>query len=155
MRVEVRSIAIWPFVRTAFLINVVVAFIMGLFYALFLAAFLPLLQGLQMDSDLPMPDVAPVAGALLIFIPFLLAVFGGIFYTLLELVLVAIYNLFARLAGGFEFDLVEKQETVSWQPPSRPAATGHETASPPPPPPPYRPGEPPQTTPPSPEDYTI
>lgn len=153
MRVEVRSIAIWPFVRTAFLINVVVAFVIGVFYALFLAAFLPLLQGLSIDGEMPIPDVAPIAGVMLIFIPFLLAIFGGIFYTLGELIVVAIYNLFARLAGGFEFELVEKPEQPSWQPPVSAVSAAQPS---PPPPPPYRPGEPPQTPPPpTASDYNI
>lgn len=137
MKVELKSIGVWSFVKLAFFINLVLGFLIGLIYAPFLGIIMSLATAGFPEDVGDGFDGFPV-GAMMIVIPFIAAIVGGVMYTLGELILVVLYNLFTRLTGGFEFELsgVGKMfvtEPVSSQPQPVPASS--RPISPPPPPP--------------------
>ncbi|HWR83240.1 MAG TPA: DUF3566 domain-containing protein [Candidatus Deferrimicrobium sp.] len=130
MRYEIKAIGLWPFIKVSFFFNLVIGFLFGLFYALFagfiitilsrLAEFQP--EGLEFDFE-PLP-----VGLLIVVLPILFAVMGAIFYTLIGVVLAAIYNLIARLVGGYELDL-EAVPNVMTPSTGGPPLTGYTAAS--------------------------
>jgi len=82
---------------------------------------------------------------MLVALPILFAIMGAVFYTIIGVVLVLIYNLIARLVGGYELDL----QLVATGAPAMPGGqplTGY-TGAPSYVPPPVT-GPPPQSTPP-------
>jgi len=151
MRYEIKSISTWPFIKVSFFFNLVVGFIFGLLYALFAGFILTIMSRFSefqpggFDFDLePLP-----IGIMLVVLPILFAIMGAVFYTIIGVVLVLIYNLIARLVGGYELDL---QLVVAGAPPMPggqpvtgytgapsyvpPPASGPPLQSTPPPPPP-------------------
>lgn len=147
MRYEIKSIGMWPFIKVTFFFNLVVGFIFGLLYALFAGFILTIMSRLSefqpggFDFDLePLP-----IGIMLVALPILFAIMGAVFYTIIGVVLVLIYNLIARLVGGYELDL----QLVATGAPAMPGGqplTGY-TGAPSYVPPPVT-GPPPQSTPP-------
>jgi hypothetical protein len=107
MLYEIKSIGMWPFIKVSFFFNLVVGFIFGLFYALFAGFIMTIMSRFSefqpggFDFDLePLP-----IGIMLVVLPILFAIMGAVFYTIIGVVLVLIYNLIARLVGGYELDL--------------------------------------------------
>ena len=147
MRYEIRSIGMWPFIKVSFFFNLVVGFVFGLLYALFAGFIMTIMSRLSQfqpsgfDFELePMP-----IGIVLVVLPILLAVMAAVFYTMIGVVLVLIYNLIAKLAGGYELDLELAAVGGPPMPGGQPmtAYTGAPSYVPPPPP-----GSQPQSTPP-------
>ena len=107
MRYEIKSIGMWPFIKVSFFFNIVVGFIFGLLYALFAGFIMTIMSRFSefqpggFDFDLePLP-----IGIMLVVLPVLFAIMGAVFYTIIGAILVLIYNLIARLVGGYELDL--------------------------------------------------
>lgn len=147
MRYEIKSIGMWPFIKVSFFFNLVVGFIFGLFYALFAGFIMTIMSRLSefqpggFDFDLePLP-----IGLILVILPILFAIIGAVFYTIIGVVLVSIYNLIARLVGGYELDLQLVGAGAPAMPGGQPL-TGY-TGTPSYVPPPAS-GPPPQSTPP-------
>ena len=144
MRYEVKSIAIWPLIRVSFFFSIIVGFLFGLLYAIFLGFIMTL------ATSVPMLDTGELAleelswGLLLIVMPIMGAIGGAVFHTLLMVVFAIVYNLVARVVGGYEIRL-EKVEDEAKAPPMRPVAA-YTSATPPPPPPPPS-GSPPASPP--------
>ncbi len=129
MRYEIKSIGMWPFIKVSFFFNLVVGFIFGLVYALFAGFIMTVMSRLSefqpggFDLDLePLP-----IGFMLIILPILFAVMGAVFYTIIGVVLVLIYNLIAKLVGGYELDLQLVAAGVPSMPGSQPL-TGYTKA---------------------------
>jgi len=147
MRYEIKSVGMWPFIKVSFFFNLVVGLIFGLLYALFAGFIMTIMSRFSefqpggFDFDLePLP-----IGIMLVVLPILFAIMGAVFYTIIGVVLVLIYNLIARLVGGYELDL----QLVAAGAPSIPGGqplTGY-TGAPSYVPPPAT-GPPPQSTPP-------
>lgn len=157
MKYELKTIAVWPFLRVAVLINTTIGFIGGIFYALFFNFFFSLLMNMPgglADELGGKPDLP--TGIFIVIFPIMFAFIGGVFYTLLELLFILLYNLFASFAGGFEVVLVAKQEAqpMPSAPPQQYYAnySGYSQPSgftpPPPPPPPQQPPQGPENNPP-------
>ena len=147
MRYEIKSIGMWPFIKVSFFFNLVIGFIFGLFYALFAGFIMTIMSRFSefqpggFDFDLePLP-----IGIMLVVLPILFAIMGAVFYTIIGVILVLIYNLIARLVGGYEFDLQLVGAGVPAMPGGQPL-TGY-TGAPSYVPPPAT-GPPPQSTPP-------
>jgi len=141
MRYEIKSIGVWAYIKIGFFLNLLIGFVAGVFFAVFMSLQIAMMDqfgigagaGMAVD-DLPM-------GMMLILMPILFAIGGAVFYTLMGLIFVLIYNLVAKVTGGFEMDLRAVEQTVpvqpavtstttpQWQPPPPPSST------PPPPPP--------------------
>jgi len=147
MRYEIKSVGMWPFIKVSFFFNLVVGFIFGLLYALFAGFIMTIMsrfsefQPGSFDFDLePLP-----IGFMLVVLPILFAIMGAVFYTIIGAILVLIYNLIARLVGGYELDLQLVAAGVPSMPGGQPL-TGY-TGAPSYVPPPAT-GPPPQSTPP-------
>lgn len=134
MRYEVKSIAIWPLIKVSFFLSMIVGFLFGLLYAIFLSFIMTIASSIPIldTGELALEDLS--VGILLIVMPIVGAIAGAVFHTLLVVVLAGIYNLIARVVGGYEIRLKRVEEPVP-PPPARPV-TAHTTATPPPPPPP-------------------
>ena len=141
MRYEVKSIAIWPLIKVSFFLSMIVGFLFGLLYAIFLSFIMTIASSIPIldTGELALEDLS--VGILLIVMPIVGAIAGAVFHTLLVVVLAGIYNLIARVVGGYEIRLKRVEEPVP-PPPARPV-TAHTTATPPPPPPPGAPPPPP------------
>ncbi len=151
MRYELKSIRIWSFTKVSFFVNLVVGFVLGLMYAMMLPILVAGMSqfggfyGRSLD-----PSEMPI-GIMLIILPIMGAMFAAVFHTLIGIVLVAVYNLVARLVGGLEmrFEPMEIKPVshvarpitshtaphhgpVTMEPSGDPA---HVAAMPPPPPP--------------------
>ena len=107
MRYEIKSVGMWPFIKVSFFFNLVVGFIFGLLYALFAGFIMTIMSRFSefqpggFDFDLePLPICF-----MLVVLPVLFAIMGAVFYTIIGVILVSIYNLIARLVGGYELDL--------------------------------------------------
>lgn len=144
MHYELNSIGVWAFLKVAFFVNLILGFLIGLISIPFVGLFLAVVtEGMIGDVYLDtLPDTTSL-GMLIVVLPFGCAVFGAFFYTLCGLVVVMVYNLVAKLAGGLELSL----EAVTAIPtPVTPRPTVGGTPPPPPPPaqypPPPRPQDP-------------
>jgi hypothetical protein len=108
MKLELKKISVWAAVKVSFVLNLILGFIMGIFYAIFLLliASLPM-----MGEDLPSTFTA-FAGIAAIFLPFIFAFFAGVMYTIVVAISVIAYNLVVKLTGGLEFELNQVVEVV-------------------------------------------
>jgi len=154
MKYELKSIGYWPLIKVSFLINLIVGFIMGLFVALFMGLMISLLgrigglPGMEMYNE----EMAPM-GFMLVIYPFMFAIFGAVFYTILFLLVALIYNLIAKAVGGLEFTLNEiRVQPLAYAAP--PSPTYAQPQQPPPPPQPAQPPPPPPPVEPLPPDIT-
>ncbi|MCK4462577.1 MAG: DUF3566 domain-containing protein, partial [candidate division Zixibacteria bacterium] len=151
MLYELKSIRIWSFTKVSFFVNLVVGFVLGLMYAMTLPILLAGMSefggvfGQSFD-----PSEVPI-GVMLIIMPIMGAMFAAIFHTLIGIVLIAMYNLVARLVGGLEMRFepsetkpvsrVVRPITAHTVPHNAPLAmeprdhTARVAATPPPPPP--------------------
>jgi hypothetical protein len=155
MRYEVKTIGVWPFIKVSFFFNLIIGFLFGLFYALFIGVFMSFMSRLSnlqpgMFEEFGMMEPLPI-GVMLVVLPITCAILGAIFYTLIGVVLVVIYNLIAKIVGGYELEL--ELAPVSPPPPGAPL-TGYTAAAPPPGPTPQpsSPPQPPQAPPQEPTD---
>jgi len=159
VKFELKSIGYWPLIKVSFLINLIVGFIGGLFFALFMGLMFSLIDqfgGMPGMPPMYTEEMAPI-GVMLVLYPFMFAIGGAVFYTIFFLIIAFIYNLIAKLVGGLEFTLKEVQlQPVGYptQPPPMYAQAQPQQTPPPPtrptPPPPPPPVEPlpPDVTPP-------
>ncbi|MEW5993006.1 MAG: DUF3566 domain-containing protein [Candidatus Zixiibacteriota bacterium] len=147
MRYEIKSIGVWAFLKVSFFFNLVIGFLFGLFYALILGFMMTIMSQVPQfyeEFNFPMESVS--VGFLLIIMPIFCAIVGAILYTIIGVILVLIYNLIARIVGGFEVNL---ESVVELQPkPPGPQPLYAQTAAPTYAPP-VQPGPTRQTTPPS------
>lgn len=158
MRYEVKSIGMWPFIKVSFFFNLVVGFIFGLLYAVFAGFIMTIMSRLsQFQPGLFDFDLEPIPiGFMVVVLPIMFAIMGAIFYTIIGVILALIYNLIARIVGGYELVLESVGEGMPMTPPGQPLTgyTGAPSYVPPTaPPPPPQPTAPPDTqqTPPPPD----
>lgn len=141
MRYELKSITVWPFFKVAFFFNLIVGFIGGACYALFMVPMMAIMSNMPQFQavDLPMEDF-PI-GMMLIILPIVFALFGAVFWTIFGLIAVLAYNLIGRVVGGLEFDLTQIQPVAPVAPTlyAQTAAVTPTVAPVPPPAPPIAP----------------
>lgn len=108
MKLELKKISVWAAVKVSFVLHLILGFIMGIFYAIFLLliASLPM-----MGEDIP-STFSAFAGIAAVFLPFLFAFFVGVIYTIIVAISVFAYNLVVKLTGGLEFELNQVVEVV-------------------------------------------
>jgi hypothetical protein len=138
-------------IKTSFVINLIVGFIMGIFVALFIGAIFTFAANMGGLGGSPLfQEGMPPIGLLLILYPFLFGFGGAIFYTILFLIVAFVYNMVAKLLGGLEFELqqVAMMQPVQPTQPYYPASPSYQPPPPPPPPPPVQPLPPDMTPPP-------
>ena len=100
MRYELKRLGFWSVIKVTFILYGILGFILGIFYALFLAFFASLAEYAG-GQDFP----AIFSGALLIFVPIFIAFIVAIGGVIQNGVLVGLYNLFVRAIGGIEVTL--------------------------------------------------
>lgn len=141
MKLELKRISLWATTKVSFFLNLAVGFIFGCFYAPFIALIIN-----SPFSNLPegeLDQIRGISGAVLIILPFMMAIFFAIFNTIFAFIGVAIYNLIAKMVGGLEFEYAEvPSPAVTPAPPVPPAVVA--PAIPVQPAPPKQPEEPPQ-----------
>jgi len=158
MRYEIKKIGIWPLLKVSFFVNLVLGFIMGLFYIPFLTIMMGAMANMPSaySSGVDMSDF-PI-GAMMIIMPIMMSIFAAVFNTILAVIAGLIYNLISRMMGGFEINLealgvtpVPPPPPPQRQPiPERPAAP----VAPPPPQPSSAPPPPPSSSTPPPPPPT-
>lgn len=141
MRYELKTINFWSLVRVAFFLNIGLGFIIGLIYGFFFGLILAVLPDVPSYNYGYNPsEYSPVVFA------FFMAVggafSGGFFGTLFWMLLGVMYNLTARVLGGFEFEL-QPAGGIQNQPALTPTAHSDGGATRFPPPPPQMSGRPP------------
>ncbi len=118
MKYELKSIGIWSFIKISFFFNMIVGFLIGVLYAMFVGVFFSIMQNMPFMNQGGMPDAPDVPfGAIMIIIPFIFAIGGSIFYTMFGTICVGIYNLIAKLTGGIEYTMNPVAESVTPLPP--------------------------------------
>lgn len=142
MRFELKRLAVWPFIKVSFFLNLIIGFIVGLLYAMFMGLIFSLFSALpgmpQQEFDVKQLPI----GVMIIILPIAFSLMGAFFNTIIGTIAVLIYNAVARMAGGLELELAEvhaewPQPGPAYQPyqqPYAPPPSG--TVQPPPPPPP-------------------
>ena len=137
MQYELKSLGIWAFTKVSFFFNLIIGFLFGLMYALlfsFLVAVMSQFPGLD-ASELNLEGMS--LGIMVIVMPLVFSIGWAVFNTLIGLVVVIVYNLLAKLVGGFEFnfELVDgdTQQIVKQPITAYTTATPHTPVSPAPP----------------------
>jgi hypothetical protein len=174
MKFELKSIGYWSVIKISFVINLVVGACIGLFVGTFLGVIMSFASqfGGMGGTEFPMfEDGGPTGIIMIIVMVFVYGFMGAVFNTILAIVITFVYNMAARLLGGFELELEQTQlqpvmpnaypgqQPQYQQPPSYaqpqpqpqapqpPQPPRQQTPAPPPPPPPVQP-LPPDITPP-------
>jgi Transmembrane domain of unknown function (DUF3566) len=111
MKLELKRISVWAAVKVSFVLNLILGFIMGIFYAFFLLLIASLPMGM-MGDEAPRA-FSTFAGVAAIFLPFIFAFFVGVIYTIVVAISVALYNLIVKMTGGLEFEFKPVVEVAS------------------------------------------
>jgi hypothetical protein len=110
MKLELKKISVWAAVKVSFILNLILGFIMGIFYAIFLLMLASLPIGMMGDGS---PRLfSAFAGIAAILLPFFFAFFLGVVYTIVVAISVIAYNLVVKLTGGLEFEFKQVVEII-------------------------------------------
>ncbi|UCE23863.1 MAG: DUF3566 domain-containing protein [Candidatus Zixiibacteriota bacterium] len=138
MRYEVKSIPVWPVVKIAFFVNLIVGFLVGLLLGVLAVPFVAVLST-SLAYDTADLDLGGASAGIMMIMPFLSALWSAFFLTLLVVIMVLVYNLMAKLIGGVELHLGAAESdvpSVSSDEPPKPRSTAPPVSRPPSPPPP-------------------
>lgn len=114
MKLELKRISLWATIKISFLVNLVLGFVVGCFYALLLVMISSIPSAAFRDSEFD--QLSGMFGVLAIFVPFFFAFFAAIFNTIFAFILVVVYNFAARTMGGLELDfnsIIESTATLA------------------------------------------
>ncbi len=109
MKLELKRISVWSAVKVSFVLNLILGFIIGIFYAFILMILATLPMAAMGEEGAAFSTFAGVA---VIFVPFIVAFFVCVIYTIVVAISVALYNLIVKLTGGLEFDFSQVVEVV-------------------------------------------
>ena len=110
MKLELKKISVWAAVKVSFVLNLILGFIIGIFYALMFMFLASLPMSLQAEESSRIFSV--FAGVTAIFLPFICAFFCAVFNTALAAIMAFAYNLIVKLTGGLEFEFKQVVEIV-------------------------------------------
>lgn len=106
MRYEIKRLGFWSVIKVTFILYGILGFLLGIFYALFLAFFASLAE---YAGGQEFPGI--FSGALLVFVPIFVAFIVAIGGVIQNGVLVGLYNLFVRAIGGIEVTVAALEPT--------------------------------------------
>lgn len=111
IKYEVKSIPVWAFIKIAFFVNLVGGFILGLLMTPFVGIGIAMIAAIwQLESgDL---ESGPSLDNLMVILPIFCSFTFAFFVTLFEIVMVGLYNLFAKLIGGFTLHIQQIDNAV-------------------------------------------
>lgn len=146
MKYSLKSVSTWSAVKITFFLSLVLGFMIGVLYALFVGPLLLLGETLGGVAS----DEGAAVGIVMVIMPFAMAFISAMANTILVAIGVPLYNLLGRTVGGLEFELEPQAVAV---PPvdMRPPATDKPITAAPPPPPPVQSTEPTSDVPTEPE----
>jgi hypothetical protein len=110
MKLELKRISVWAAAKVSFVLNLILGFVMGIFYSMFLLLIASLPMGAMGDESPRF--LSAFAGIAAIFLPFFFAFFLGVVYTIIVAISVVLYNLVVKVTGGFEFEFAPVVEMV-------------------------------------------
>jgi hypothetical protein len=149
MKLELKFIGYWSVVKISFIVNLILGFITGFFFAMIVGFFFSVISSLGEFGGMPMfQGELPPVGILFIIYPFMFGFGGAFFGTIMCIIGTFIYNVAARLLGGFELEFSEQKiEQMApaqgqYYGPKVPDPEVKPEISPPPPPPPPPPVQP-------------
>jgi hypothetical protein len=105
VRYEIRSVGVWAFVKQSFFVNLVLGFVVGVFYAMFMGTFLSVLENSPLSEAYGSGFARMPLMVLMVMMPLLMAFGAAFFNTILGVIAVLTYNFVARFAGGLEMVL--------------------------------------------------
>ncbi len=103
MQYEIKRLDLLSVLKVSFLINLVLGFLIGIFYALILTQMMAVFSSFMDDQALS--GIAKLTGPGLIFMALFLAVFFAIFWSIMLVIAAAIYNLLSGAVGGIKVEL--------------------------------------------------
>src|SRR4030067_474414 len=120
MNWEIKRIDLWSAIKVSFVANAVLGFILGLFIGLMTAALSEFLAPFIAMSGQDVEQLSSASGAgMVIFMPFFMAFFMAVAYGVIVTgIIVGIYNLVAKFAGGIKVNL--EQQALASGPVSQP-----------------------------------
>lgn len=107
MKLELKRISLWATIKISFIINLVLGFIVGCFYALMLVAISAMPSAFQNNE---FEQFSGVFGAVALLMPFFFAFMMAIVNTILAFIMVVVYNFSARMMGGLELEFAKVDE---------------------------------------------
>ena len=137
MKYEIRSIGLWSFLKQCFFLSLIIGFIVGLFYAMFLGVMLNMSSRFDFLRATDENLAAVSFGVLLFIMPFGMAIFSCVFNTIFGVIAVVCYNGLTKLIGGLELNLVGVTDETNVPNSQRPVTGSAGDVSAPPPPPPF------------------
>jgi len=111
MRYEIKRIDIWSVVKIVFLLSLIGGFLLGVFYAAligFITSFSDTMGGDEFTDALGV-----FGGVALIFIVIACTIFFAGIYTVMAAIGAALYNFFARWAGGIALELNSAEDQIA------------------------------------------
>lgn len=112
MKYELKRISVWSVIKISFLINLVLGFLVGIFYA-FMLMLITMMPMYYMSDELGSGFPAALSGIMLIILPILMAGIMSVMNTILAAIATLVYNLSAKLVGGLEWELAQVTEKVA------------------------------------------
>ncbi len=110
MKLELKRISLWTTIKISFVVNLVLGFVLGCFYAFLLVAISSMPSAAFRDSELE--QFSGMFGAVALFVPFFFAFMMAIVNTILAFIMVVVYNFSARMMGGLELEFAKVDEPV-------------------------------------------
>ncbi len=133
MKYEIKSIGLWSFVKISFFLNLALGFVLGFVVTPLLAVWFSVMKQMTARGQVPsdLSDAAP--GIAFLAVPVFLSLSMAVFNTFFGAIGIILYNLIARLIGGFEMSLDEVDSAVPVSSASAQASVSAYGAPPPPP----------------------
>ena len=110
MKLELKRMSVWAAVKVSFVLNLIFGFLYGILYSmiLLLISSLPIAAT---GDEMPAAFSA-FAGIAAIFLPFIVAICFAVFGTIFVAISVVLYNLIAKLTGGYILEFSQVVEIV-------------------------------------------
>ena len=110
MNWEIKRIDLWSAIKISFVANAVLGFVLGLLIGLLSAALTEFLAPFMAMSGQEIEGLSSASSAgMIIFMPFFMAFFMAVAYGVIVTgIIVGIYNLVAKFAGGIKVNLEQQ-----------------------------------------------